>query len=202
MGKCLHKVRYSDKVFQSLPMLSFIITGGLRQLLSIQTLREQVQMLFNFDETARRIPAPRSTWSDALKSDVRCSIVRQTTEHLVDHARSRLPDKLVGVDGIDGRDVFAIDATYQIESSHFYRVLPVEGGYDNQKGSMLMTYYDIRAGIPVDVKTETRSMGEMRVLKNDYSHAKDSSLVKRAIYVVDRAFISGAYWDERKEKQS
>jgi hypothetical protein len=52
-------------------MLSFIITGGLRQLLSIQTLREQVQMLFNFDETARRIPAPRSTWSDALKSDVR-----------------------------------------------------------------------------------------------------------------------------------
>jgi hypothetical protein len=40
-----------------------------------------------------------------------------------------------------------------------------------------MTYYDIRAGIPVDVKTETRSMGEMRVLKNDYSHAKDWSRV-------------------------
>lgn len=200
MEKCLHKVRYSDKVFQSLPMLSFIMTGGLRQLLSIQTLREQVQMLFNFDETARRIPVPRSTWSDALKSDIRCSIVRQATEHLVDHARSTLPDRLVGVDGIDGRDVFAIDATYQIESSHFYRVLPVEGGDDNQKGSMLMTYYDIRAGIPVNVKIETRSMGEMRVLKNDYSHAKDWSRVKRALYVVDRAFIDGVYWDERKTK--
>ncbi|MFT5084820.1 MAG: hypothetical protein ACI9Y1_002876 [Lentisphaeria bacterium] len=181
-------------------MLSFIMTGCLRQLLSIQTLREQVQMLFNFDETARRTPVPCATWSDALKSDVRCSIVRQATEHLVDHARSTFPDNLVEVDVIDGRDVFAIDATYQIESSHFYRVLPAKGGDDNQKGSMLRPYYDIRAGIPVNVKTETRSMGEMWVLKNDYSQAKDWNRVKRAIYVVDRAFIDGVYWDERKAK--
>jgi len=28
-----------------------------------------------------------------------------------------------------------------------------------------MTFYDLRKGIPLDVKTETASVGEMRVIK-------------------------------------
>lgn len=62
-----------------------------------------------------------------------------------------------------------------------------------------MTYYDLRRGIPVNVKTETASMGEMRVVKEDNSQAIDWSRVRNAIYVDDRAFIDGRYWDERKK---
>jgi hypothetical protein len=63
-----------------------------------------------------------------------------------------------------------------------------------------MTYYDLRKGIPVNVKTETASLGEMRALKENDSHAVDWSRIRNAIYVVDRAFIDGTYWDERKAK--
>jgi len=61
-----------------------------------------------------------------------------------------------------------------------------------------LTYYDLRRGIPVNVRTETASLGEMRVLKAQNPEAVDWSRVRRAIYVVDRAFIDGTYWDKRK----
>ena len=54
MKNALDKVRFSDAIFQSLPMVSFMVLGGLRQLLSITTLREQVQALFHWDSTAER----------------------------------------------------------------------------------------------------------------------------------------------------
>lgn len=200
METALEKVRYSDAIFQSLPMGSFTLLGGLRQLLSINTLREQVQTLFHWDTAAHRVPVPRSTWSDAMGSGLRRDILRQAIHHLVRFARTILRDKLSGVNGIDQRSVLAIDATYQEESSHYNRVLPEEGGNDNQKGHMLLTYYDLRGGIPVNVKTETASMGEMRVLKEDNPHVTDWSRVRGAIYVVDRAFIDGSYWDERNQK--
>lgn len=200
METALNKVRYSDAVFHSLPMPSLALLGGLRQLLAIKTLREHVQTLFHWDSTVERIPVPRSTLADAMASGTRRDILRQALAHLVISARATLPDKLAHVEGIAQRSVLAIDATYQGESSHYDRVLPAEGGNDNQKSHMLLTYYDLRAGMPVNVKTETASMGEMRVLKEDSPDARDWSRVRGAIYVVDRAFIDGCYWDERCKK--
>lgn len=199
MQQAFDKVRYSDRIFPSLPMISYALLGGLRQLLSIQTLREQVQTLFHCDVSAEQIPVPRSTWSDAMGSRTRRDLLRQAIHHLVAFAQATLVDKFAGIDGIGQRPIVAIDATYQTESSHYVRVLPTEGGDDNQKGHLLLTYYDIRRGIPVNVKTETASMGEMRVLKAEDPKALDWSRVRQAIYVVDRAFIDGAYWDERKK---
>lgn len=201
MEAALSKVRFSDKVFPSLPMASFLLMGGLRQILSIETLREQVQTLFHLDANTERLPLARSTWSDALKSIGRCDIHRQAIEHLIKHAQNILPNKLDGVEDIGNRSVIAVDATYQNESSHFYPVFPKDGGCDNTKKHMLMTYYDIRHGIPLNMKVETSSMGEMRVFEadcNDYS--TDWGSIRNAIYVVDRAFIKGSYWDNKKTK--
>jgi len=199
MQQAFDKVRFSDRIFQSLPMMSYALLGGLRQLLSIETLREQVQTLFHWDVNAERLPVARSTWSDAMGSRTRRDLLRQATHQLVGLAQKTLMDKCSGIDGIGQRPIVAIDATYQEESSHYVRILPTEGGTDNQKGHMLLTYYDLRHGIPVKVKTETASMGEMRVLKAADPEAMDWSRVRQAIYVVDRAFTDGAYWDERKQ---
>ncbi len=198
MQQAFEKVRYSDRMFQAFPMISFALLGGLRQLLCIDTLREQVQSLFHCDVNAEQVPVARSTWSDAMGSRMRREVLRQAIAQLVAFAQTTLGDKLVGIEGVGQRPVLAIDATYQAESSHYARVLPAEGGDDNQKGHMVLTYYDLRRGIPVNVKTETASMGEMRVLKGDDSEAVDWSRIRRAIYVVDRAFIDATYWDERK----
>lgn len=200
MINAFEKVRYREGLFRSLPMTSFAAIGGLRQLLSINTMREQIQMITHFDENVEIPPVPRSTWSDALSNTKRREVLRGALHHLVAHARVSLPDKLDGVKGIGERPVMAMDATYQKESSHFNRVLPAEGGEDNQKGHMYLTYYDLRKGIPVNIKTETASMGEMRVLKEDEYHRVDWSRVPKAIYAVDRAFVDSAYWDERKAK--
>lgn len=200
MQHALDKVRFSDTIFKSLPMASFVLFGGLRQLLSLSTLREQVQTLFHLDADAERLPVPRSTWSDAMGSKKRRDILRQACEKLVGIAQSSLPDRFAGIEGLGQRPVLAIDATYQKESSHYCRVLPKEGGCDNQKGHMLLTYYDLRCGMPIDVKTETESMGEMRVLKADHNATTDWSRINNVLYVVDRAFIDGRYWDERKRR--
>ena len=200
MENALEKVRDWDAIFQSLPMTSFTWLVGLRQRLSMDTLREPIQTLFHWDSAATRVPVPRSTWSDAMGSGIRRAILRQAMNHLVTFARATLADKLVGVEGIGQRPVLAIDATYQEASSHYKRVLPEEGGSDHQKGPMLLTYDDMLTGIPVNINTETASMGEMRVLKEDNPQASDWSRVRGAIYVVDRAFIDGGYWDESKKK--
>jgi len=97
------------------------------------------------------------------------------------------------------RSLIAIDASYQKESVHYRPVDPKYGGTDNSKGHLLMMFYDLRKGIPLDVKTETASIGEMRVIKE----ALDDSrwmMVKNALYSVDRGFIDARYWDARKQK--
>ena len=94
----------------------------------------------------------------------------------------------------------AIDTTYQTESAHYRPIYPSKGGHDNQKGHVLSMIYDIRYGIPLAVNTETISIGEMRVLKREDEPVHRWMCVKNAIYVVDRAFIDGRYWDKRQEK--
>jgi len=194
----LDKVRYREKIFNTLTMPTFLLLGCLRQLQSQNSLREQIQSLMHHDNSAIP-PLARSTWSDALASKNRCRVTRDAFSHLTDHARSVLPDRLAGIKNLGEREVIAIDASYQTESSHYAPCYPKQGGTDNQKGHMLMTFYDLRKGIPLDVKTETASRGEMRVIKEniEQSHWME---IKNALYSVDRAFIDARYWDERKKK--
>jgi hypothetical protein len=100
---------------------------------------------------------------------------------------------------VGNRDIIAIDASYQTESAHYRPVYPMQGGSDNQKRHMLMTFYDLRKGIPVDVKTETTSMGEMKVIKEGLDDNQWMK-VRHALYSVDSAFMDARYWDERKAR--
>jgi hypothetical protein len=76
--------------------------------------------------------------------------------------------------------------------------VPKNGGNDNQKGHAFLLAFDMRHGIPLGVKAEMNSVGEMQIQKNNYGQAIDWSNQKNAIYVVDRGFMDGAYWQERK----
>ncbi len=196
MQSSLDRVRYPDKVFGTLTMPAFLLLGCLRQLQSHRSLREQVQSLMHFNNEDRP-PLARSTWSDALASKKRAAIVREALSHLVNHARVALPERFSDMPNLGERNLIAIDASYQTESARYQPVYPMAGGTDNQKGHMLMTFYDLRKGIPLDVKTETTSRGEMRVIKEALDHSHWMA-VKRALYSVDRAFIDVRYWDERK----
>ena len=113
---------------------------------------------------------------------------------LVELARNTLPDWLAHAEGIGSREVIATDATYQSESAHYAPRYPkLDGGDDNQKGYVLLSHFDVRHGIALDVTTETRSLGEMRVLKREESNGLTGLRMKRAIHLVDRAFIDGRF---------
>ncbi len=199
MQKALDKVRYSRKQFSVLSAEFFILLGCLRQLQGTKILREQIQSLFDLDEKAETVPLARSTWSDALASASRNKILREAVQVLVASARTELPDRFAGIDELRTRSIFAIDASYQKESSHYSAVYPGEGGTDNKKGHMNMTTYDMRTGITFDSNTETASIDEMRFIKEGWI-APHWTCQKNAIYVVDRAFIEARYWDQRKTK--
>ena len=197
--KILDNIRYSDKVFNTLSMPTFILLGCVRQLQSNSSLREQVQTLFHLDDLADRPPLARSTWSDALASAKRRNIVREAFSQLAILGQDTLPDRLHEMDRLGIRQVYAIDASYQTESTHYGAVYPKAGGSDNQKGHMKMAVYDLRKGIPIAVHTDTRSIGEMRVIK-EVPQLSDAMKVKNALFVVDRGFVDARYWEERKKK--
>jgi hypothetical protein len=198
MAKILEGCRFSDAPFKALPMAPFILSGCLRQILATSSLREYVQTLFHLDTNQTQAPIARATWSDALASAGRRNVLRPAVVQLVEQARSTLPDLLVHVEGIGSREVIATDATYQSESAHYDPRYPKpDGGNDNQKGHMLLSHFDVRHGIALAVTTETRSLGEMRVLKREESSGLNWLRAKRAIHVVDRAFIDGRFWDQR-----
>lgn len=196
----LQKVRFSDKKFSALPMESFVLFGCLRQIQSISTLREQIQDLFHLNPASAALPLARSTWSDALASSTRCNILRAALTHLTTYAQQSLPDRLAHVEGLEERPVIATDASYLRESAHYYPVYTTDGGSDNQKGHMMLSHYDLRKGIPLAATTQTQSMGEMLVFKQDELAANSWLQVNNAIHVVDRAFIDGRYWDQRYQR--
>jgi Transposase DDE domain len=198
LQKVLDKVRYPEKVFGTLSMPAFLLLGCLRQLQSHKSLREQIQSLAHLSH-AHQLPLARSTWSDALASKKRCHIVRDSFSHLVNHARTTLPERFLDLPNLGKRSLIAIDASYQAESAHYRPTYPMNGGADNQKGHLLMMFYDLRKGIPLDVKTETVSIGEMRVIKEALDDNRWMT-VKHALYSVDRGFIDARYWDARKLK--
>lgn len=199
MQKALDKVRYSRQRFSVLSAEFFILLGCLRQLQGTKILREQIQSLFDLDESTETVPLARSTWSDALANAYRGKILREAVQVLVANARNELPDRFAKIEELGTRSIYAIDATYQKESSHYQPVYPSDGGTDNRKGHMAMTTYDMRAGLAVDSNTETVSIDEMRFLKEGWI-APQWTCQKKALYVVDRAFIEARYWDQRKTK--
>jgi hypothetical protein len=197
MQKALDAVRYSRKRFSTLTPEFFILLGCLRQLQGEKIMRDQIQFLFDLDEDSDKVPLARSTWSDALANSYRTEILRKAVQILVRDARSELPDRFVDMNELGTRPIYAIDATYQDESSHYQPCYPHDGGTDNRKGHMTLTTYDMRAGIAVDSNTETTSIDEMRFVKEVWINSWWTSQ-KNAIYVVDRAFIEARYWDQRK----
>lgn len=197
MQKALDKVRYSRERFFTLTAEFFILLGCLRQLQGTKIMRDQIQSLFDTDDYADKVPLARSTWSDALANPHRTEILREAVQILVAEARNELPDRFAGIKELGTRPIYAIDATYQDESSHYQASYPHEGGTDNRKGHMTLTTYDMRAGIAVDSNTETTSIDEMRFVKEVWNASWWTSQ-KNAIYVVDRAFIEARYWDQRK----
>ena len=199
MEQALNKVRYSPKRFRSLEMPLFILLGCLRQLQEIATLREQVQTLFHLNDLSEQLPLARSTWSDALSSQNRSQILREGMEKLVQLGCQTLPDRYQAVDELNGREIYALDCTYQTESCHYQPCYPMDGGRDNQKGHLILTTYDLRRGVAIDVGVATESLGEMRFVKERWTASFWTSR-KKAIYVVDRAFIDKSYWIERKQK--
>lgn len=197
LQKALDKVRFSREKFPTLSAGFFILLGCLRQLQGTKTLREQIQSLFDRDIESNKVPLARSTWSDALANPHRTEILRSALQILVADAKKELPDRFAAFKELGSRPIFAIDATYQDESSHYQPCYPGDGGIDNKKGHMNLTTFDMRLGYAVDSNTETLSIDEMRFVKEKWI-ASEWTCLKNAIYVVDRAFIEARYWDKRK----
>ena len=128
MQKALDKVRYSRQRFSTLSVEFFILLGCLRQLQGMKILRDQIQSLFDLDESSENVPLARSTWSDALTNPYRTKILRKAIQVLVAVARIELPDRFSNIEELGTRSIYAIDATYQKESSHYQPVYPTNGG--------------------------------------------------------------------------
>ena len=145
MKKALDKVRYSRQLFSVLSTDFFILFGCLRQLQGTNILREQIQSLFDLDENSETVPLARSTWSDALTNEHRSKILREAVQVLVSSAKNEVLDRFSGLEELGKRSIFAMDATYQKESSHYQPVYPHDGGTDNRKGHLALTIYGMYA---------------------------------------------------------
>lgn len=163
-------------------MEAFCLFGCLRHLQGIATMREQIQQLLHLTE-AQTMPVARSTYSDALSSQSRQEILQQAVAKLADQARTQLPDRLSQFDELVDRPIYAADGSHQKESAHFGRCTPKQGGEDNHKGHMMLAFYDVRLGAPVDVQLETRNQHEMLVFK-DYGKESSSLLQQRQAFIV------------------
>jgi hypothetical protein len=195
LSKVPHRIANST----SLPMDMFMLASCLRHLQGQQSMREQIQHLFHITNE-EHMPIARSSYSDALNSENRATVVQQVVAELVALAKENLPDRLKNIPEINSRNIYAIDGSYQKESAHYKRVTPKDGGTDNHNGHMMLTFYDVRLGTPIGARIETRSRHELSVLTDEFI-AKDSCFteLKNALLVVDRAFIDASLWDSMKK---
>ena len=199
VAKALLEVRESDALSRVLSMMDFIGLGVLRHLQGMRTLREQVQSLLHLAPgEVLEAPLARSTWSDALASPRRRAVLQAVMGPLRAEAQRVLPDRLAGLPGLDARAVYAMDGTYQQESAHFGRCTPRQGGKDNPKGHALLSFYEVRLGVPADVYVDTRSRHETALLR-DYDQGEQAMTGhKGALWLVDRGFIDARFWDQKK----
>ncbi len=200
-GKALARVRNADRNASVLSMIDFTGLGVLRHLQGMHTLREQVQALLHLAPAqASEAPLARSTWSDALSSPRRRDVLAAAMPALLAEAREVLPDRLAGLPELGARPVYAMDGTYQQESAHYGRCTPRQGGEDNPKGHGLLSFYDVRLGCPADVFAETRSRHETALLRDYDDNAQAMTRHRRALWLVDRAFIDARFWDQKKKR--
>lgn len=196
----LEKIR-PPRSYPTLSNSTLIMLNCVRQIMSSTTLRDYIQHLFHLNEEAFIAPLARSTYSDALSHSARLSVTEQLVNRLAEKATQSLPDRLKGLEGLGNRSVYAIDGTYQEESSHFTKITPSQGGDDNSKGHLLLTIFNLRYGVPMNIEVETSSISEIKLLKERRS-SNELTTEKNALWIVDRAFIDALYWDERKENHS
>jgi hypothetical protein len=197
--RVLARVRSAQGLGRTLSMSDFIALGVLRHLQGMGTLREQVQTLLHLDpEPGARAPLARSTWSDALCSAARLDVLEETLPALVADAAAVLPDRLAEIPGLGTRPVRAIDGTYQGESAQFRRCTPKEGGEDNPKGHALLSFYNVRLGIPEAVQVETRSRHETAILRDYDRSPRALTWARQTLFLLDRAFIDARFWDAKK----
>ena len=195
----LNKIRLGYAEGPVLSMWDFVALGVLRHLKGVQTLREQVQTLLHLDPTEpNRPPLARSTWSDALSATSRLTAMRALVPTLMHEAGQVLPDRLADLPGLEQRPVRAIDGTYQKESAHFQRRTRKQGGNDNAKGHALLSFYNVRLGVPEAVHVETRSRHEQALLRDYDREASALTQQRNTLWLVDRAYIDGRYWDKKK----
>jgi hypothetical protein len=186
-----------------LEMQDFIALGVLRHIESVATLREQVQGLLHRDPSEpARVPLARSTWSDALASPQRLGVLQETVPVLVRQAAEVLPDRLAGIPALGTRAVYATDGTYVRPSSHYAARPPREGGQDNPKGHALLSFYNVRLGVAVDVQVETRNRHETAILRDYDRRPHALTRTRGALFLVDRAFIDASWWDAQKVKRA
>lgn len=195
----LNKVRFRPACFHALPMDTFCLLNCLRHLQGMETSREHLQQLFHLAD-AEHLPVARSTYSDALGSASRLDILEQSVTQLVNIARAQLPDRLAAFAELGKRPIYAVDGSYQKESAHFPRHTPKQGGDDNPKGHLMLTYYDVRLGAPMGLCLETRNRHEMAVFK-EYGQRSVSLLRQRQVlWVMDRAFVDMPFWDAQQQR--
>jgi hypothetical protein len=201
VSRALARVRDTDAMSRVLSMADFIALGVLRHLQGMGTLREQVQsLLHRAPAEALGAPLARSTWSDALASRRRRIVLEAVLAPLLAEARAVLPDRLAGFPELDGRGVYATDGTYQRESAHYGRCTPRQGGEDNPKGHALLSFYNVRLGVPADAIVDTRNRHETALLR-DYDRSEQAMTQhKNALWLVDRAFIDAPFWDKKKKR--
>jgi hypothetical protein len=65
---------------------------------------------------------------------------------------------------------------------------------------MVLSHFDLRAGIPLGATVQTESMSEMLALKQACEMDTHPLNTRGAIHVVDRAYIDGMFWDKRWRK--
>ncbi|MDZ7750097.1 MAG: transposase [Gammaproteobacteria bacterium] len=200
VSEALARLRNANANTSVLDMYTFISLGVLRHLQGMPSLREQVQSLLHLDPTqSPQAPLARSTWSDALASRRRRDVVSAMMGPLRSEARAVLPDRLAGFAELAGRPVYATDGTYQHESAHYGRRTPRQGGEDNPKGHALLSFYDVRLGCPADVYVDTRNRHETTLLRDYDANEQAMTRHRKALWLVDRAFIDARFWDQKKK---
>ena len=199
MLNAFDKVRFSEKRFGALPMTLFTAISCLRQIHGVIGLREQIQQLFHLTED-EAVPVARSTYSDAMNSSHRLSILSQAFPRLIEHAKTALPDRLKAIEELGQRPVYAADGSYFKESAHYKKKTPKQDGNDNPKGHMMLTCMDLRLGQTIRAHIERSSTHEIEVLKREMNAPDSLFKRKHALWVVDRAFIHCAFWDTQKQR--
>jgi len=201
--RVLNKIRLGHADGRVLPMRDFVALGVLRHLKGMHTLREQIQALLHLDPSEPdRPPLARSTWSDALSATSRRTAMQALVPELVAAAKAVLPDRLADLPGLSQRPVRAIDGTYQHESAHYRRRTPKDGGTDNPKGHALLSFYNLRLGVPEDAYIDTRNRHESLMLRDYDRETSALTRQRNTLWLVDRAFIDGRFWDQKKVRLS